>query len=249
MARQITCQSLEQQGYTHCYKNIISSITNHCRSLLKNFSSSFPSLQNLLVGNGTLTNSKVLRHLCLKTHTGLYTCSKKLSTLTKVLRSNAQNCMKCIDCKRGNFRNKTCNNTSKRKWILDGRKKKTIDGFKFQFQDSLGLHSTLGATADGLVDLDAIVEVKCSISAKNLTPKAAIFFQERTSEHRTEENYYRAWTPVRVQVKVEVIYRDDKVWYSLLPEFQGPTPLTFTANSGSIIYSGSTTDFEEKKTL
>lgn len=96
----------------------------------------------------------------------------------------------------------------------------------------------LGATPDGLINSNAVVEIKCPSSAANLTPEAAIlsrkstfwttckekkhivgvnkrhkhFFQIQGQLHITRRDicYYVLWTPLGM--KVEVIKRDDEFW-------------------------------------
>lgn len=94
----------------------------------------------------------------------------------------------------------------------------------------------LGATPDGLIDDDGIVEIKCPSSARNLTPDEAIqikkikfwkinsggtvevntnheyFFQIQGQLHVTNRQYclFSVWTPKGL--KIERVERDDDFW-------------------------------------
>nr|XP_042908919.1 uncharacterized protein LOC122271496 [Parasteatoda tepidariorum] len=95
----------------------------------------------------------------------------------------------------------------------------------------------LGATPDGLIDNDGILEVKCPSSCKDMTPEEAIvkknllsrklikktnkeeinlrhkhYFQVQGQLHITKRKYclYIMWTPKGV--KIEKIFKDDRFW-------------------------------------
>ncbi|XP_076685768.1 uncharacterized protein LOC143377868 [Andrena cerasifolii] len=114
-----------------------------------------------------------------------------------------------------------------------------------QMEEELGIHILpcglfiddtvphLGATPDGLVDHDKIVEVKCPESAKDLTPAEAIkqlgnirrifkgndmnqnhhyYYQVQGQLHITKRQraYFCLWTPKGM--KVTTVTRDDRFW-------------------------------------
>ena len=120
-----------------------------------------------------------------------------------------------------------------------------------QMQEELGMHILrcglfiddtvphLGATPDGLVDHDKIVEVKCPESAKDLTPVEAIkqldnirrifkgnemnknhhyYYQVQGQLHITKRQraYFCLWTPKGM--KVTTVSRDDRFWATEMEE-------------------------------
>lgn len=100
----------------------------------------------------------------------------------------------------------------------------------------------LGATPDGLIDEDGLVEIKCPSSARTLTPDEAIkekkitfwkidalgdvkvnpkheyFFQVQGQLHVTQRSYclFCVWTPKGV--KIERVERDDDFWENMMVE-------------------------------
>lgn len=101
----------------------------------------------------------------------------------------------------------------------------------------------LGATPDGLIDSDGIVEVKCPSSAENLTPEEAIkskkitfwmlnksgeinginkkhnwYFQVQGQLNVCEKMYcqFAVWTPKGI--KIEKIERDENLWKNIMVE-------------------------------
>lgn len=101
----------------------------------------------------------------------------------------------------------------------------------------------LGATPDGVIGSDGIVEVKCPSSAKDLSPDDAIqarkvtfwnltrqksvgvvnkkhyyYYQVQGQLHVTRRRYcvFCLWTPLGM--KIEKIQRDDEFWYSEMEE-------------------------------